>query len=72
MRGPECRYVSPAQIAEHLDVHLRTVRRWIASGTLPSVRIGGVRRVAEADLLQVLEGGRREFCAALPSEETEP
>jgi excisionase family DNA binding protein len=49
------RFLRAAEIAEQLDVSLRTVRRWIADGTLPSVKIGGVRLVAEEDLLRRLE-----------------
>lgn len=42
------------KIAERVDVNIRTVRRWIANGTLPSVKVGGSRLVAEADLLRIL------------------
>jgi len=38
------------EIADQLGVTVRTVRRWIADGTLPSIRIGGARFVAKADL----------------------
>ena len=41
-------------IAEKLGVSVRTVRRWIADGTLPSTRIGGARLVATADLERLL------------------
>lgn len=34
----------------------RTVRRWIAEGVLPSVKIGGTRLVAIADLHRLLFG----------------
>jgi excisionase family DNA binding protein len=34
---------------------VRTVRRWIADGALPSVKIGGARLVAEADLRRLLQ-----------------
>jgi excisionase family DNA binding protein len=33
------------EAAEYLDVHEDTVRRWIDSGRLPSVRVGPFRRV---------------------------
>ena len=49
------RYFRAAEIAEELGVDVRTIRRWIADGTLPSVKIGGARLVAEADLLRVLQ-----------------
>ncbi len=56
MSEPAARYLRPGQIAEQRGVHVRTVRRWIANGTLPSVKIGGVRLVAEDDLLRLLQG----------------
>lgn len=39
-----------ANVAEHLDVAVRTVRRWIKSGDLVAHRFGGVVRIAEGDL----------------------
>ena len=56
MNEAAARYIRPREIAEQLGVHVRTVRRWIANGTLPSVKIGGVRVVAEDDLLRLLQG----------------
>ncbi len=49
------RYLRAADIARERGVAIRTVRRWIADGPLPSVRIGGARLVAEADLLKLLQ-----------------
>lgn len=43
------------EIARALGVDVRTIRRWIAGGILPSVKIGGARLVAEADLLRILQ-----------------
>lgn len=43
-------FLSAREIAQRLGCSVRTVRRWIAEGTLPSVRIGGLRRVSVADL----------------------
>lgn len=48
------RYLRAREIAELLAVSVRTVRRWIADGTLPSARIGGARLVADADLQRLL------------------
>ena len=53
--GERQRYYRAAEIAEELGVDIRTIRRWIADGTLPSVKIGGARLVAEADLLRLLQ-----------------
>ena len=49
------RYLRAADIAQAVGVHIRTVRRWISGGALPSTRIGGTRLVAEADLLRLLQ-----------------
>ena len=48
-------YLRAAEIAAILGVDLRTVRRRIADGTLPSVKIGGARLVAEADLRRLIQ-----------------
>jgi len=47
-------FLRPRQIAEMLGVTERTVRRWIADGTLPSVKLGGARLVALVTLEQRL------------------
>ncbi len=43
-------FLRPRRIAELLDISERSVRRWIADGTLPSVKLGGARLVARATL----------------------
>ena len=43
-------YLRAHQIADLLGVTERTVRRWISDGTLPSVKLGGARLVAVAEL----------------------
>ena len=48
-------FLRPRQIAELLSVTERTVRRWIADGTLPSVKLGGARLVARVTLERRLE-----------------
>ena len=55
MNARPVRYFRARGIAEQLGVDVRTVRRWIADRTLPSVKIGGVRLVAEDDLLRRLQ-----------------
>ncbi len=47
-------FLRPRQIAEMVGVTERTVRRWIADGTLPSVKLSGARLVARATLEQRL------------------
>jgi excisionase family DNA binding protein len=44
------KYYSIKAVAEALDVSSRTVRRWIANGTLIVHRVDGVVRIAEGDL----------------------
>jgi len=44
-----CAYLRAREIAERLGLSERTIRRLIADRTLPSVKIGGARLVAEAD-----------------------
>jgi excisionase family DNA binding protein len=47
------RMVSPAEAAEMLGVAERTVRRWIAAGRLPVVRVGRTVRIEAAALRAV-------------------
>ncbi|WFE25995.1 helix-turn-helix domain-containing protein [Solwaraspora sp. WMMD791] len=43
-------WLSVEQVAERLDLHVRTVRGYIRDGRLPAVRIGKQYRIAAADL----------------------
>ncbi len=43
-------YLRAGEVSAELGVSERTVRRWIADGTLPSVKIGGARLVPRAEL----------------------
>jgi excisionase family DNA binding protein len=47
-------YLRAADIAELTGASIRTVRRWIADEILPSVKVGGARLVATADLDRLL------------------
>ena len=38
-------YLRAAELADVLNLSERTIRRWIADGTLPSAKIGGARLV---------------------------
>lgn len=53
----EAQYLSPVEVAHLLGKSVRTVRRWIADGRLPSTRVGGSRLVALADIERVLASG---------------
>ena len=41
-------------IAQLTGMAIRTVRRWIAEKTIPSIKLGGTRFVAKADLDHLL------------------
>lgn len=56
-------YLRAPVIAVRLGVSVRTVRRWIADGTLPSTKVRGTRLVAEDDLARVLCGGGTDLAA---------
>nr|WP_252393744.1 helix-turn-helix domain-containing protein [Candidatus Rhodoblastus alkanivorans] len=49
------------EIARLTGVSLRTVRRWISEGKLPSAKIAGVRLVAKKAVLQMLAPAMREW-----------
>ena len=49
-------YRRARKVAELLDLSERTIRRWIADGTLPSVKMGGARLVVMAELERRLTG----------------
>ena len=47
-------YLRAGEIARLCGVSVRTVRRWIAAETLPSVKVGGVRLVARKAVQKML------------------
>jgi len=53
MRGDK-QYLRAPEIARLTGMSIRTIRRWIDDGTLPSTKVGGARLVAKADLDRVL------------------
>lgn len=48
-------YVRAAEVARLLNLDIRTVRRRIRDETIPSVKMGGARLVAIADLERLLD-----------------
>jgi excisionase family DNA binding protein len=50
-------YLRARALASRLGISERTIRRWIADGTIPSVKIGGARLVPEAGLARLLALG---------------
>ena len=51
-------YFSAETVAERLSISIRTVRSYIKNGKLPSVKIGKLRRISEADLEEFIEKRR--------------
>ena len=47
-------------VAELLDVSPNTVRNWIATDQLPSVKIIGLRRIYEDDVYRLIEEGHQQ------------
>jgi excisionase family DNA binding protein len=66
----EERYLTPAQVAEELQVTTVTVRRWIASGELPAAKAGPRKwRIRRADLARMLSAEPPSAAAAAPSDD---
>jgi excisionase family DNA binding protein len=56
-------YLSIKDIAQQLKMDEKTIRRWIKSGQLPAIELGGKYRVTRSDLTAFLESrklGRHE------------
>ncbi len=47
-------YLRAGEIARLCGVSVRTVRRWMADGTLPSAKLGGARLAARDTIQQML------------------
>ena len=52
------KYYTARQVADILEVHERSISRWIKEGKLPAVRIGNRYRVSHEDLERFLEERR--------------
>jgi excisionase family DNA binding protein len=53
-------YLSPAQVADELQVTTVTVRRWIASGELPAAKAGPRKwRIRRSDVERMLSADAR-------------
>jgi excisionase family DNA binding protein len=51
-------YLSAETVAERLSISCKTVRRYLKSGKLPSIKLGKLRRISEADLEEFIEKRR--------------
>lgn len=68
MRDQE--YLTPAQVADELQVTVVTVRRWIANGELRASKIGPRRwTIRRSDLDALVSGGPHMDRALGPSED---
>ena len=48
-------YLSTQIVADRLSMSCKTVRRYLKSGKLPSLKIGKLRRISEADLEKFID-----------------
>ncbi len=51
----EQKLLTPAQVAERLQIHERTVTRWLRDGYLRGFKLGKEWRIAPADLDSFME-----------------
>jgi len=57
----EDNFLTVAQVAERMQVVQATVRRWLRSGQLRGVQVGGARwRIPEAELRRLQRGEDRQ------------
>ena len=52
------KYYNTDDIAEMLDIHVRTVRNWIVQGELPAIKVGNRYRIDKEEFKQYLEDRR--------------
>lgn len=52
-------YLRAGDIARLTGMSLRTARRWIATGILVSIKVGGARLVARSELERLLSPSRK-------------
>lgn len=56
--------MTPAQVAEYLQLHKLTIYKYIREGRLPAARIGRSLRILKADVERLLEDGKAAAAAA--------
>lgn len=54
---------TPSTLADYLAVSERQVYRWLKDGTIPSIKLGGVRRIDPSDVVAFLRSHRKEGAA---------
>jgi excisionase family DNA binding protein len=58
--------MTPAQVAEYLQLHKLTIYKYIREGRLPAARIGRSLRILKADVERLLEDGKAPPAVAAP------
>lgn len=48
-------YYTPQQVAEKLQINIRTVYKWIREGKLKAVKVGDLWRISETELIRFVE-----------------
>lgn len=48
-------YYTPQQVAEKLQINIRTVYKWIREGKLKAIKIGDLWRISETELKRFVE-----------------
>ena len=48
-------HITIHQLADYLSLSGKTVLRWIRTGKLPAIRVGGCMRVSRADAIAFIE-----------------
>ncbi len=64
--------MTPAQVAEYLQLHKLTIYKYIRDGRLPAARIGRSFRILKADVERLIEQGKEGALAPSRSRRSEP
>jgi len=49
-------YYTPQQVAEKLQINIRTVYKWIREGKLKAIKVGDLWRISESEIKRFIEG----------------
>ena len=53
--------LSLQEVAQQTGMSEKTIRRWIKSGELPAIELGGRYRIARSDLQEFLSKHKKQF-----------
>jgi excisionase family DNA binding protein len=59
--------LTPAEAADYLRISQRTLRRFVASGVLPVVTMGALRRYRRSDLDEYIKASTQQRRVVLPA-----